>query len=128
MAKVTFKNNHADMIKEYVKNQEEIKRLTKRNNELKASLGVLFTELAAMVKTNGTTKFFVGSIQKQGKAEYIAFKETHADGGIDYKAACEAMGATPEFLEQFRKADVVKTTIEAVNDKKVAEYEKLSNA
>ena len=49
-------------------------------------------------------------------------------GSIDYKAACEAMGATPEFLEQFRKADVVKTTIEAVNDKKVAEYEKLSNA
>ena len=128
MAKVTFKNTHADKIKRYIKNQEEIKRLTKENKELKANLRELFTELAAMVKTNGTTQFFVGSYQKQGKAENVAFKKTLADGGIDYKAACEYYGITAEQLEPFRKAPVEKITIEAVSEKKVAEYEKLSNA
>lgn len=128
MAKVTFKNEHASALKEYLENQKTIKELTARNKVLKADLWTLFTELSHMVKTNGTTQFFIGSYQKQGKAENVAFKKTFADGGIDYKAACEALGATPEFLEQFRKADVVKTTIEAVSEKKVAEYEKLSNA
>lgn len=128
MAKVTFKNTHADKLKEYLENQRKIKELTARNKTLKADLLTLFGELSHMIKTNGTTQFFVGSYQKQGKAENVAFKKTLADGGIDYKAACEYYGITAEQLEPFRKAPVEKITIEAVSEKKVAEYEKLSNA
>ena len=128
MARVTFKHEHADNVKQYLKNQEEIKRLTKENKNLKADLWELFKDFSAMVKTNGTTKFFVGSIQEKGKAKHIVFKETSADGGIDYKAACEALGATPEFLEQFRKPEVVKTTIEVASEKQLAKYGEMSEA
>jgi len=123
-----LKNENRVMVEELLKIQAEKKALEKREKELKKALEDVFAENSHDIRTNGKTNFFLAQIQRAGKKIPVVFKKTFAQGSIDYKAVCEYLNVAPEILEQFRRTETVKTTVEEVSEKQLIKYSDMSEA
>ena len=78
----------------------------------KAKAKELFSRLGKAFKATDKTSYLYGTVQMQGKAKAVVYKETTAKGTVDWKAYAMALGGTEAEAEQFRRPSDVRTSFD----------------
>lgn len=84
----------------------------KAEKAMKKELAEFFKGLGKAFNADNKTDYLTATVQVQGKAKHLVYKETTAQGAVDWKAYAMALGGTEEWAEQFRKADTVRTSLD----------------
>jgi hypothetical protein len=121
---ITIKNANRTLLMQYLAVKAEKARLDKEEKSLKKQLAELFSELGKAFNGDGEkTAYVYASVQVQGNAQYVVYKETTAKGAIDWQAYAMALGGTEAEAEAYRKADNVRTALDWATAKQTAEIE-----
>lgn len=110
---IIFTGDDRKVIKNYMDAKDEKAKAEKAEKAAKAACKELFARLGKAFKGDGkSTAYVYGTIQAQGKAKPIIYKETTAKGAVDWQAYALALGGTVEGAEQFRKPDTVRISVD----------------
>lgn len=121
MKKITIKNENREALVQYLTIKARKAEIEKEEKALKANLKPLFAELGKAYKDTDKTSYIYGTVQVQGKAKAVVYKETSVTGSIDWQAYAMALGGTAEGAEAYRKATGSRTTIDWATDKQAEE-------
>lgn len=110
--KVDFTNEERAIIMAYLKAKADKAKAEKAEKEAKAMAKELFSKLGKEFKTTDKTSYLYGTVQVQGKAKPVVYKETTAKGTIDWQAYAMALGGTEEQAETYRKPSNPRTSLD----------------
>lgn len=110
--KIDFTNGERAVIMAYLKAKEDKVAAEKAEKEAKAAAKDLFSKLGKEFKTTDKTSYLYGTVQMQGKPKAVVYKETKAQGQVDWKAYALSLGGTEEEAEQYRKDANVRTSLD----------------
>lgn len=110
--KVDFTNEERAIIMAYLKAKADKAKAEKAEKEAKAMAKELFSKLGKEFKTTDKTSYLYGTVQVQGKAKPVVYKETTAKGTIDWQAYALSLGGTEEQAEQYRKPSNPRTSLD----------------
>lgn len=123
--KIDFKHEERAIIIAYLKAKENKAIADKAEKTAKAACKELLTQLGKAFKSTAKTDYVYGMVQVNGKAKPFVYKETTANGAIDWEAYARSLGGTDEGAESYRKAGNVRTVLDWATTKQTAEIEKM---
>lgn len=110
---IIFTNDDRKAVMDYLQAKADKAKADKAEKAAKAACKELFARLGKAFKGDGkSTAYVYGTVQVQGKAKPIVYKETTAKGAVDWQAYALALGGTEEGAEMFRKPDTVRTAVD----------------
>lgn len=118
---ITFKNNERKAVINYLAAKAEKAAAEKKEKAAKAELKDLFSRMGSLFKSTDKTAYIYGTIQENGKACAVVYKETTAKGTIDWQAYALSIGGNIEDAESFRKADNIRTSFDYATTKEIKE-------
>lgn len=124
--KVTFTNENRNLSVAYMNAKEALKKAKQAEADAKKALADVMQEFANAYEGRGTqTDYAWATIQSQGKARYLVYKQTNVSGSIDYEKALRELipNITDAELEKYRRPATTRTSIEWATAKQVAEIE-----
>ena len=90
--KVDFTHEERAVIMRYLQAKADKAKAEKAEKDAKAAAKELFSKLGKEFKTTDKTSYLYGTVQVQGKAKPVVYKETTAKGTIDWQAYAMALG------------------------------------
>lgn len=111
-AKVDFRGEERNVIIAYLEAKAAKAKAEKAEKEAKAAIKELLGRMGKAFKQTDKSAYVYGTIQVQGKAKPVVYRETTAKGNIDWQAYALSLGGNPEDAEAFRKADTVRTSFD----------------
>lgn len=112
MKKIDFTNDDRAIIMEYMAAKMAKSAAEAAEKEAKAKAKELFSRLGKAFKTTDKTSYVYGTVQTQGRAKAVVYKETTAKGAIDWQAYAMSLGGTTAGAEAFRKDGNVRTSFD----------------
>jgi hypothetical protein len=110
--KVDFTHEERAVIMRYLQAKADKAKAEKAEKDAKAAAKELFSKLGKEFKTTDKTSYLYGTVQVQGKAKPVVYKETTAKGTIDWQAYAMALGGTEEQAEAYRKPSNPRTSLD----------------
>lgn len=110
--KVDFTHEERAVIMRYLQAKADKAKAEKVEKDAKAAAKELFSKLGKEFKTTDKTSYLYGTVQVQGKAKPVVYKETTAKGTIDWQAYAMALGGTEEQAEAYRKPSNPRTSLD----------------
>lgn len=123
---VIFRNENRGLVNTYMSAKEALKKAKQAEADAKRALVDVMKQFASAYDGNGEqTDYAWASIQAQGKARYIVYKQTNVSGSIDYEKALRDLipDITDAELEKYRRPATTRTSIEWATAKQVTEIE-----
>ena len=121
--KIDFRNDERLAIIAYLEAKEARVKAEKAEKEAKAAIRTLFERLEKAFKKTDKSTYIYGTIQSQGRAKAIVYRETVAKGAVDWQAYAMALGGTLEGAEAYRKPDNVRTAFDWATKTQQAEID-----
>lgn len=112
MKKIDFTNEDRAIIMEYMAAKMAKSAAEAAEKAAKAKAKELFSRLGKDFKATDKTSYLYGTVQMQGKAKAVVYKETTAKGTVDWKAYAMALGGTEAEAEQFRRPSDIRTSFD----------------
>lgn len=112
MKKINFTNEDRAIIMEYMAAKMAKSAAEAAEKAAKAKAKELFSRLGKAFKATDKTSYLYGTVQVQGKAKPVVYKETTAKGTIDWQAYAMALGGTEEQAEAYRKPSNPRTSLD----------------
>ena len=119
--KVDFRHDERTAIVNYLKAKEEKAKAEKAEKVAKDAVKAIFATMGKALKSTDKSEYAYGTIQVQGQAKAVVYRETTAQGTIDWQAYAMALGGNLEDAENFRKVSNVRTSLDWATDKQMAE-------
>lgn len=110
--KVDFRNDERTAIIAYLNAKSAKAKAEKAEKDAKAAVKELFERMGKAFKQTDKSSYVYGTVQVQGEAKAVVYRETTAKGTIDWQAYALALGGTVEGAEAYRKADTVRTALD----------------
>lgn len=110
--KVDFRNDERTAIIAYLNAKSAKAKAEKAEKDAKAAIKDLFDRMGKAFKQTDKSSYIYGTVQMQGEAKAVVYRETVAKGQIDWQAYALALGGTAEGAEAYRKADTVRTAFD----------------
>lgn len=112
MKKIDFTNEDRAIIMEYMAAKMAKSAAEAAEKAAKAKAKELFSRLGKAFKATDKTSYLYGTVQMQGKAKAVVYKETTAKGTVDWKAYAMALGGAEAEAEQFRRPSDIRTSFD----------------
>lgn len=112
MKKIDFTNEDRAIIMEYMAAKMAKSAAEAAEKAAKAKAKELFSRLGKAFKTTDKTSYVYGTVQMQGRAKAVVYKETTAKGAIDWQAYAMSLGGTAAGAEAFRKEGNIRTSFD----------------
>lgn len=112
MKKIDFTNEDRAIIMEYMAAKMAKSVADAAEKAAKAKAKELFSRLGKAFKATDKTSYLYGTVQMQGKAKAVVYKETTAKGTIDWQAYAMALGGIEEQAEAYRKPSNSRTSLD----------------
>lgn len=109
---IDFKNEDRVAIMAYLKAKADKAKADKAEKDAKAKCKELFARLGRAFKETEKTAYIYGMVQVQGEAKPVVYKETTAQGAINWEAYAKALGGTDEGAEAYRKPTNTRTSLD----------------
>lgn len=109
---IDFKHEDREIIMNYLKAKADKAKADKAEKTAKAKCKELFARLGKAFKATEKTDYLYGTVQVQGEAKAVVYKETTAKGAIDWEAYAKALGGTDEGAENYRKPNTTRTALD----------------
>lgn len=119
--KVDFRHDERTAIVAYLKAKEEKARAEKAEKVAKDAVKAIFATMGKALKSTDKSEYAYGTIQVQGNAKAVVYRETTAQGAIDWQAYAMALGGNAQDAENFRKVSNVRTSLDWATDKQMTE-------
>lgn len=126
MKKITFRKDYRSAVINYLTAKANLAKATAEEKAAKKACAELFAEMGESYKTSEKTDYVFGTVQVQGVAKAVVYKETVAKGAVDWQAYAMALGGTPEGAEQYRRPDNIRTALDWATDKQAKEIAELN--
>ena len=114
---IDFRNEERTAILRYLNAKTAKAEAEAEEKAAKTAIKELFARMGKAFKENEKTEYLYGTVQVQGKAKAVVYKETTAKGTIDWQAYAMALGGNLVDAEQYRKDGNVRTALDWASDK-----------
>lgn len=125
--RIDFRNDERNILMNYLIAKANKAKAEKDEKAAKAAAKEVLEQLGKSFKQTDKSSYVYGTVQVQGEAKAIVYRETIAKGQIDWQAYAMALGGTAEGAEEYRKADTLRTALDWATDTQQREIDSESN-